>query len=82
MTPPKDRDALIEVMARAFCEKLHGKYFAPFDSHYQAAAEALGRALDRPERKRLKVELYRLLGEREAAVRDHMEGERLARVKA
>lgn len=41
MIPPKDRDALIELMARAFCEKLHGKYFAPFDSHYQAAAEAL-----------------------------------------
>lgn len=51
------------------------------EARIQAAAEALGRALDRPERKRLKVELYRLLGEREAAVRDHMEGERLARVR-
>lgn len=51
------------------------------EARIQAAAEALGRALDRPERKRLKVELYRLLGERDATVRDHMEGQRMERAK-
>jgi hypothetical protein len=51
------------------------------EARIQAAAEALGRALDRPERKRFKVELYRLMGEREAAVVDGMEAARMARVK-
>lgn len=51
------------------------------EARIQAAAEALGRALDRPERKRLKVELYRLLGEREASVVEGMEASRMERAK-
>lgn len=51
------------------------------EARIQAAAESLGRAIDRPERKRFKVELYRLLGERDAAVVDELERNRMARAK-
>jgi hypothetical protein len=43
------------------------------------AAEALGRALDRGERKKLKVQLYKLIAERDPAVVQELEADRLKR---
>lgn len=51
------------------------------EAKIKGAAEALGRALDRGEKKRLKVALYSLIAERDPVIVEELEAARMVRTQ-